>query len=182
MLSFLLASEEGAEAVEAVEAASNPILPTGPEIFWGLVSFLALYALMKFVLLPPIMKVMDERANRIREDLDFVDSAQLQAGTAATAAADQLGGVRAEAAGIVDAARAEGEAERAKIIAKAEADIAAIRADADAEIAAARAEAMGGIRPQVAEMATAAASRVMNRQIDLGSAAPVVDRFLDNPN
>lgn len=180
MLSFLLAFEEGAEAVE--EAAANPILPTGPELLWGLISFAALYALVRFVLLPPVKRVMDERANRIREDLDFVDSAQLEAGSAATAAADQLGGVRAEASSIVDAARAEGETERAKIIAKAEAEIAEIKASADAEIAAARLEAMAGIRPQVAELATNAASRVMNRQIDLGSAAPVVDRFLDNPN
>ncbi len=180
MLSFLLAFEEGAEAAD--EAAANPILPTVPELFWGLVSFAALYALVKFVLLPPVKRVMDERANRIREDLDFVDTAQLQAGSAATAAADQLGGVRAEAGSVVDAARAEAEAERAKIIAVAEAEVAEIKASADAEIAAARAEAMSGIRPQVAELATSAASRVMNRQIDLGSAAPVVDRFLDNPN
>ncbi|MEZ5339888.1 MAG: F0F1 ATP synthase subunit B [Acidimicrobiales bacterium] len=180
MLSFLLAFEEGAEVAE--EAAANPILPTVPELFWGALSFAALYALVKFVLLPPVKRVMEERANRIREDLDFVDSAQLRAGTAASAAADQLSGVRAEAASIVDAARSEAEAERAQILAKAEAEVAALKASSDAEIAAARAEAMSGIRPQVAELATAAASRVMNRQIDLGSAAPVVDRFLDNPN
>lgn len=178
MLSFLLALE----GAEAESVPPNPILPAVPEMVWGAIAFGTLWALVKFVLLPPVLKIMAERADQVRSDYDAADVAKSNAGSAATAVADQLVDVRAEAAVVVDAARNEAEAERAKLISAAEADVAELRGAADAEIETARATALAGIRPQVAEVATSAASRVMNRDIDLGSATGIVDRFLDNPN
>ena len=43
------------------EKTSNPILPTANEMFWGGLTFVLLWALMKWVLLPPITR-LDERA------------------------------------------------------------------------------------------------------------------------
>lgn len=173
----LIRATEGAE-----ETTNNPILPTTDEIFWGAICFFALWALVKFVLLPPVKATMDKRAAQIRSDLDAAEVARSRADSAAIEVQDQLAGVRAEAAAIVDAARAEGEAERARVIAVAEEEAAAIRAAAAQEIAEARATAMTGVEPMVAELAADAASRVMNRQISMGQAQPVVDRFLANPN
>lgn len=175
---IILAVEEG----EAAEAANNPILPVASEMFWGAIAFFSLWALVKFVLLPPVLHVMNEREDRIRGDLDAAEAARARAGSAATEVSDQLADVRAEAAQIVDAARAEAEAERATIIGAAEAEVATLKADAEAEIATARADAMAGIAPSVAEVAADAAGRVMNRQIPLSDAQPVVDRFLTNSN
>ena len=168
-------------AAEAAEA-SNPILPEVSEIFWGAIAFFSLWALVKFVLLPPVQAAMDRRAEQIRADLDAAEIARSKAGSAVSEAEDQLAGVRAEATEIIEAARAEAEAERATVIAAAEAEAAEIRSAAADEIAAAREEAMAGVRPQLAELATDAASRVMNRPVTLSDAQPVVDRFLSNPN
>ncbi len=167
---------------EEAEEASNPILPVANEFFWGVVAFASLFLLVKFVLLPPVKATMDARAAQVRGDLDAAEVARSRAGSAASEVQDQLVGVRAEAAQIVDSARTEAESERAAIIAGAEAEAAAIRAAAADELANARAAALAGARPQVAELAADAASRVMNRQISLSDAQPVVDRFLQNPN
>ncbi len=169
-------------AAESTEEAANPILPVANEIFWGAVAFFSLWALVKFVLLPPVLKVMNERDARIQADLDAAEVARSRAGSAASEVSDQLVDVRAEAAQVVDAARAEAEAERATLISAAESDVAALKADAEAEIAEARAAAMSGLGPQVAELAAGAASKVMDRQVPLSSAQPVVDRYLNNPN
>ncbi len=168
-------------AAEEVEA-KNPILPEPSEMFWGAIAFFSLWALVKFVLLPPVLNVMNEREDRIRGDLDAAEAARARQGSAASEVSDQLADVRSEAAQIVDAARAEAEAERATIIGAAEAEVATLKADAEAEIATARADAMSGIAPSVAEVAADAAGRVMNRSIPLSSAQPVVDRFLSNSN
>lgn len=160
----------------------NPILPEISEMFWGAIAFFTLWALVKFVLLPPVRDAMDGREAQIRTDLDAAEVARSKAGSAMSEAQDQLAGVRAEAAEIVEAARAEAEAERATVIAAAEAEAASIRSAAADEIAAARAEAMTGVGPAVTELASDAASRVMKRQITLSDAQPVVDRFLSNPN
>lgn len=168
-------------AAEASEP-DNPILPVGSEMFWGAVFFFSLWALVKWVLLPPVKATMDARAEKIRSDLDAAEIARSKAGSAVAEAEDQLAGVRAEAAEIIEAARAEAEEARAEVIAAAEAEAAEIRTAAAEEIAAARDEVMAEVRPQVAALATDAASRVMNRPIELSDAQPVVDRFLSNPN
>ncbi len=185
-LTLLALAEEGdvhaEDAEHAAEAAANPILPVLPEMFWGAIAFFGLWALVKFVLLPPVLKVMDERSARIRGDLDAADAARARAGSAASEVSDQLADVRAEASAIVDAARAEAEAERATIIAAAEAEAESIKSAAEAEIATAREAAFAGVGPQVAGLTADAASRVLNRQVGLDAAQPVVDRFLNNPN
>jgi F-type H+-transporting ATPase subunit b len=167
---------------ESTEEAANPILPVASEMFWGAISFAALFALVKYVLLPPVLGVMEERAAKVRSDLDAAEVARSRAGSAASEVQDQLSGVRAEAAAVVDAARAEAEEARAAVMAEAEARATAIRDAGAAEIANAREEALAGVTPQVSELAADAASRVMNRQIGLSEAQPVVDRFLQNPN
>lgn len=168
-------------AAEAAEA-DNPILPVVSEMFWGAIGFFGLWALVKFVLLPPVQATMEARDAKIRGDLDAAEIARSKAGSAASEVQDQLAGVRTEAAEIVESARAEAEAERATVITAAEAEAASIRAAAADEIAAARSEAMAGVGPAVAELATDAASRVMSRPIALGDAQPVIDRFLSNQN
>jgi F-type H+-transporting ATPase subunit b len=171
-------------SILAAEAAApdNPILPTLPETFWGAVCFAALYLLVKTVLLPPVKKVMTERAEQVRSNLDAADRARSAAGSAAGDVHDQLADVRAEAAQIIDAARAEAEAERSRIIGAADAEVAALKAEVETEIAAARANALSGVGPQVAELATSAASQVMGRTVELSAARPLVERYLNNPN
>lgn len=175
----LLAAEVGDGAAEA---AANPILPVSYEIFWGAVTFFALWALMKYVLLPPVKQVMDQRAETIRADLDAADQARSTAGSAASQIHDQLGDVRTEAAAVVDAARDEANVEVQQILAVAEAEAEVVRSAAAAEIDAARSQALAGAQPQIASLASQAASRVMNRTIDTAAAQPTVNRFLQNPN
>ena len=178
---MLRLAEEGEEHV--VDAAvDNPILPVASELFWGALTFATLFLLVKYVLLPPVQKTMLDRADLVRADLDAADLAREKAGSAATEVSDQLAGVRAESAQIIDAARAEGEAERARIVGAAEAEVAEAKAEAEAEIAAARQSAMAGVGPAVAELAADAASRVMNHKIDPSAVRPVVDRFLNSSN
>ena len=177
MLFSLLA----ADAEEAAEA-SNPILPWTNELFWGGLSFAALFLLVNYVLLPPVQRARNDRAATIRADKDAAESARSKAASATAEVDDQLVGVRTEASTIIDEARAEAEAERQRLVARAEREVDAMKEIAEGEIGREREEAMEALRPQVADLAVGAASRVMNRQIDAAAARPVVDRFLNNPN
>lgn len=173
---FLLAAEE------AEGGASNPILPTSNELFWGVISFAALYLLVRYVLLPPVQRVMNDRRATIQADRDAADAARAKVASAGSELAEELADVKAEAAAMIEAARAEADAERERLVGRAEREVAAMQEITDQEIAREREEALAAIRPQVAELAVGAASRIMNRQISLDSALPVVNRELDNPN
>jgi F-type H+-transporting ATPase subunit b len=173
MLNLLLAAE--AEAV-------NPILPAIGEIFWGAFAFGTLFLLIRYVLLPPVQRVMHDRAATIQADLDAADAAKAKAASASSELDDQLAGVRAEATSIIDEASAEAEAERQRLVARAEREVSAMKEIAESEIEREREEAMASLRPQVAQLAAGAASKVMNRQVDLSEAQSVLNRAMDNSN
>lgn len=177
-LLLLLATEEGGK----VEEAANPILPVVPELFWGALTFGAFFLLVRFVLLPPVKRTMDLRAEAIRSDLDAAESAKASAISAAGDVDDQLADVRAEASAIIDAARAEAETQRQSILAQANAEVAKMKELADADLASARETALQQVRPKVAELATSAASKALGRTIDLEAARPIVDSYLSNSN
>ena len=170
------------EAEGLVEEADNPILPVVPELFWGALTFGAFFLLIKYVLLPPVKRTMELRAEAIRSDLDAAEVAKASATSAAGNVDDQLAGARAEASGIIDAARSEAEAERQSILAQANAEVAKMKELADADLSSARADALEQVRPKVAELASAAASKAMDRPIDVEAARPIVDSFLSNSN
>ncbi|MEM8923037.1 MAG: F0F1 ATP synthase subunit B [Actinomycetota bacterium] len=177
MLLALLAVDDG-EAAEVV----NPILPAVNEIFWGAITFAVLFLLVRFVFLPSAKRAMNDRAATIRADLDAAEAARAQAVSASAEAQDQLADVRAEAASIIEAARSEAMAERERLIGRAEREVAAMKEIAESEVERERSEAMASVQSQVSDLAVGAASKVVNRQISLSDAQPVIDRFLNNPN
>lgn len=178
---FLSLAEEGEEGEAVTEEAGdppNPVLPTVNEIIYAAIFFFALWAAMKYVLLPPIMKTRAEREAKIAAAKDIADGGS--SGLAAVQAAydEKINAAKAEANSHIEAARAEAEAERATLVSAAEAEIAQLRAGADEEIAAARTAALAGLRTDVASVAAGAATTVVGRTVDAGSATAVLDRIL----
>lgn len=172
----LLAATEGGEATEAVV---NPILPTTPELFWGAVSFFALWIIMRFVLLPPVLRVMEEREQRIQSAKSEADSATGGADEARAAYAARIEQARGEAAAIIAAAREEADRHRASELAAANAEIAAMRESATAEVAAAKAAALAQLRTQIAGVAVNAASRVIQKDLDLDRQVQVIEDYVN---
>jgi F-type H+-transporting ATPase subunit b len=175
---LLLAAEEGG----AEEAASNPILPTMNELFWGAIAFGVMYLLVAYVLLPPIQRARNDRAATIQANKDAAESARAKAVSATAEVSDQLAGVRAETVTMLEQARAEAEAERQRLVSRADREVQAMKDLVESEIAAEREEAVAALRPQVADLAVGAASKMTGRQVDLAAVRPLVDRYLDNPN
>jgi F-type H+-transporting ATPase subunit b len=180
-LSVLLAkAAEGAEGgtAEAVPKAKNPIIPTGKEMLWAFVFFMLLFLVLRFVLVPPLQRLMRQRDEKIRGDLDAAERAKDDLVQVRADYDAALAVARGQADEIIGAARAEADAYRAQLQAKADADIAAARAAAQAEIAAAREQALVAVRGEVGELAVSAASAVIGAPVDRTRAASAVERAL----
>lgn len=173
---ILLAAEE---TVGEAEETVNPILPVGNELVWGAICFFGLYALMKFVLLPPVIRVMDQRERRLREDREAVEASETGAAEAQAAYAARIAVARAEANAIIGAAREEVDAYRAERFGEANAELAELRAQATAEVAAAKAAAMAQLRGGVASVAVSAASRVIGRDLDLSGELAAIEEYVN---
>ena len=172
-------SEEG-EAHSGEEDIVNPVIPNIYDVIWAAVFFFALWGLMKFVLLPPIIQGRDERRAKAAAARDAVDGAEAELNSIRAEHEEKLASARSEAGRIIDAARADVEADRASQVGAVEAEIAQQKAAASAEVDAARAQAMAGAKGDVGQLAAGAASAVLGRNIDAASQQSILDSYLDS--
>ena len=148
------AEEEEGEAVEE-EAPPNPVLPEPNHVIWAFVSFMILWALMQFVLLPPLLKSRHEREQKIRADREAADKAR-QALVDVQADYDaSLAEAQAEADGIVDAARNEAGEYRSKVLADAQNEVAAEKSEVAGGLDESRNTALASMRGDVGDIAVA---------------------------
>jgi F-type H+-transporting ATPase subunit b len=168
-----------AEVAETAEVV-NPVVPDEVgEIFWGAVGFFSLWILMRYVCLPPLMKVREQRAQQVLADQEAAAAAETQAEQVRRDYDATLAEARAEANRIVEEARVAAEARRAEAVRAVETEIADQRQAAMAELDAARAEALGQVRGEVAELAVSAASKVVQSDLDVASHQATVDAYVN---
>jgi F-type H+-transporting ATPase subunit b len=129
------------------------------------VFFILAWFTMKFVW-PPIMKALDERAQKIADGLAAADKAKTDLAHAEKKATEEMrkaresasefrGGAEKQAAQLIEEARAEG----ARIVAAA-------REAAEGEAAAASQRARETLREHVAQLAVAGAEKILRKEIN----------------
>jgi F-type H+-transporting ATPase subunit b len=156
----------------------NPILPSVPELVWGITSFAIVFLIMWKYAFPSVKKAMDARTDRIRESLSSAEQAKTDAEAVLDEYQRQLADARNEANRIIEEARQTADALRRDLVARAEADAAEIRARATADIDAAKARAMEELRTQLTDLAIGLAERVVRTNIDRDSNARLVDEYI----
>ena len=126
-----------------------------PQLIWLAITFIGLYLLMAKVALPGIATVLEERRDRVANDLDQAEQFKRDTDAAIAAYEQALAEARAKAHEIAGATRdklsAEIEAERQRV----EATIADKTAEADAAIRGAKEQALGEIGNVASETAEA---------------------------
>lgn len=172
------AGADGATAEATKEKAVNPVIPEWNEAFWTLVFFVLLLVLVRYVLLPPLVKMKEEREDTINAGRDAADRAQSEVAKVRAEYEASLAGARGDAGRIIEAARAEADAYRAELQSAADAELAAARQAAVDEITRARSQALASVRGEVTDLAVGAASAVMQRPLDRASQAAIVERAL----
>jgi F-type H+-transporting ATPase subunit b len=148
--------------------------------FWiHAVNFVVLIALLTYFLYKPIVRMLDERSQRIEESLAAAERAQADVARADREREELLASTRREIGELM--AQAQSAAERiqseARVNAQQEAQriVETARQEAEAE----RAQAMAELRREVASLAVLAAERIIKRDLDEQAHRQLVDEFLD---
>ena len=150
--------------------------------FWVLVSianFLVLLYVLQRVLWAPVMRVLAERAQKIREGLAAAEAARREREVTARQAEELLQRARLEAQAISDRAAQTAEQAAAEIVAQAKAESARLVEKAKTDAQQARRQALAELRAQVADLAVLAASRILEKEIDANEHRRLVERTLD---
>ena len=144
-----------------------------------IVSFVILFALLWKLLYGPVLRVLDQRSERIRESLEASQRAQEEAARSQQQMEAQLSEARSEGQQLIAQAREVADRFRQEEIAKAREEIAAQRSRAEANIHRERNAAIEDLRREFAGLAIAAAERVIERSIDGPSHAQLIEHVLE---
>ena len=160
-------------------AAQNPLLPSWPEFILGTVVFAIVFGFLGKLLLPRIVKTLEEREDAIEGGINRAEQAQAEAAQLREEYKAQLAEANREAARQREAAREEGAQIVAEMREQAQAEARRIVDAAQAQIAAERQQALASLRAEVGTLAIELASRIVGESLaDTARQGRMVDRFL----
>lgn len=142
-------------------------------------NLLILYFILKKILFKRVIGIMETRTNTIKDSIQSAERSKAEALKMKKSYEDQTRGARDEAEKIINEAKAKANKEYDSIIAAAKQDSEGILARAKEEIERERAQMIKEIKGQVAGLALAAASKVLEANMDTDSNRALVDKFID---
>lgn len=149
------------------------------QIFWLIISFLVLYFLVSKVAVPRISDVLEERQERIEDDLDKAEILKKEADLVRAEYEKALTEARDKA----HAATREAQEAAAKSGAAAEAEahqkVATMLKDAEARIGAARTEAIGNVRAVARDVAGDAVGKLIGVEVAAGDIDQAIESAME---
>ncbi|MDI6692628.1 MAG: F0F1 ATP synthase subunit B [Anaerosomatales bacterium] len=154
------------------------IIPLGVELYINLAAFVVLFVLLWKFAFPPITKMLDERAEKIRESLEKAEDTRIEAERLLEEYRQQMAEARQEAAKIIEQGRTVAENMKAEIIAKAREEAEAEKAKALEAIKAERAAALAELQAKVAELSVAVAGKILGEQLSPSEHEALIERYI----
>jgi F-type H+-transporting ATPase subunit b len=144
-----------------------------------IVNFLVLLAILYFFAYKPILKMLDERARKIKESVDEVQKVRGQAAQAEEEFKKKTEAASKEGQEVISKAMRTGEEARQRAQQEAKQEAQALVEKARAEIQRERAEAIGELRQEFADLTIVAAEKVIEKALDKETHRQIIDKVLD---
>jgi F-type H+-transporting ATPase subunit b len=148
----------------------------GSQLLWLAITFGLLYYLMSKIALPRIASILEERNDRIADDLAEAEKLKQETDEAIAAYEQALAEARQNAHGIAEKAREKAKSEIDASRSKIEADLEAKMAEAEASISALKTQALS----EVDTIAKDTAGVLVQTLIGTGTAADEVNKAVES--
>jgi F-type H+-transporting ATPase subunit b len=162
-----------------MEEAAGALGINIPVLLAQLISFIILFGLLYLVAYKPIMRILDERSQKVRESMEQTEQIKQQAERAEAEVAKRLEAASKEGQELVDRAARTGEEIKKQAQQEAKQEGEALIARAWAEIQHERDEAIGELRAEFAGLTIMAAEKVVERSLDKKAHRELIDRVLE---
>lgn len=139
-------------------------------INWGLLiaqlfNVILLVVLLSRYLYQPVLKILNERTQRIQEGLRDAEQVKQQLANAKRDYDAEIAKARQEAAGVLAQAQERARTQEAEIIAQARAEADRLRSEAREQALQERDQLLRDVKGQVADLVTLTASRVLGAEL-----------------
>ena len=149
-----------------------------PSLLWHTINFLVLIALLWRFLYKPVIRMLDERSNRIKESMERAEAIKEQLARTNEETRLALESARKEAQALADQASQIGEQIKAQAKRDAQAEADKILERARQQIEQERRQAVAEARQEMANLVVMAAGKVLGRQLDDRAQHQLVEEFL----
>lgn len=150
-----------------------------PSLVAYLVNFILLLGILGFFAYKPLMRMLDERTERIRESLEAADLARQEAANAQEAIQEQITEARREGQRIMDQTREAAERFRTEEMEKAHQEAEAFVERARADIQRERDTALQEVRASFGDLAITAAERIIRSSLDRTAHESLIAQVLE---
>jgi F-type H+-transporting ATPase subunit b len=165
-------------APEESKKGANLLSPNGGLMFWTLVTFLLVFAILGKLVFPKITAAVEARERALEEAIEGAKRDREEAARALAEQQKQIEAARLEAQKIIVEGRQMGEKVRATMIEETHQQQQAMLERARREIEMEKENAIAELRREAIELAIAGASKVIEKNLDEQSNRKIVESFL----
>ena len=169
-MQFLLAADDATHA-EVLDLNWMPAVTT-------LVVFLAAFIFLYFKVWPKILQGLDDRQNKIRQEIANAEKAREKANAALAEYEKELASARQEANELIAQARADAKAVAKDLRDRNEADLVEMKQRASRDLESAKRAAITELHAEAASLAADIAARILQREISAEDQQRLVDESL----
>lgn len=178
-------AEDPPQGTDSHAASAHEVVEALPTVKQGIVTgataivvFLLVFAVLAVKVWPTITRALDERAAKIREEIESAEMARKQAKDALDQYQQSLAQARAEAQKMLDATKSQQAALAAELKARAEAEAAQMRERAMRDIDSAKRAAIAEIYTDASNMASMVAGKILRREVRPSDQQALVEESL----
>ncbi len=180
---FAVLVTSNAMALPAPDGDSPPaVIPSMKEGLAAAITTLLVFAVVFFILYvkvwPTITKGLDERASKIREEIEAAEAARKQAKDALDEYEKSLAQARAESQQMLEETKSQQAELASQLRAKADQELTAMRERAKRDIEAAKRTALNEIYTESVSLASTMASKILQREISVTDQQNLVNESL----
>jgi F-type H+-transporting ATPase subunit b len=162
----------------ASDAIPNPVEVEWLTLVTTVVVFLIFFAVAAVMVWPKILAGLDERNQKILNEIERAEAAQAKAAEALREQEEALRAARIESATMIAKARSDAEDAARDMRTRAESELKSLRDQAHREIDSARESAIKDISSHAATLSTAVAERILNRSISVDDQQDLINQTL----
>jgi F-type H+-transporting ATPase subunit b len=144
-----------------------------------IVSFLVLFGLLYFFAYKPILRMFDQRSQRIKESVEQAERVKEEAAAAEEENRKKLEAAAKEGQEAIARAMRAGDEARQRAQQEAQVEAAALVEKARQEIQRERDEVIGELRQEFADLTVAAAEKVIEKSLDKEAHRELIEKVLE---
>lgn len=154
------------------------ILPEINQLIYSTVAFFILLFLLSRFAFPPILNVLDKRAQTIQESLEKAEETRAEAEKLLSDYKEQLSQGRSEAQQIIGQGRILGENMKKDMVEKANREARSMIDRAQTEISLEKEKALAELRNRIADLSIELASQVTQKSLDRKDHVRLIEDYL----